>query len=253
MADGGPPVCPRGLVPRLLEIATSAVARSGRPGLFSVLARACGHAYRMVVRRRCFTCGSWSALFWSPCARPLAPRRRRHHGKASGSERACMDRRAFGPVRGCGSRLAAASVSMSIYMSSSPCGPTNSFESGGALGLPVCPGLHGNRDPVCCGLVYVCACAWSCACMQWFPCGRWSALLLGQSARPLGSAGVCDGRVASACAPWPAWGPGPGLRCVGAGVPALSCVCAPGGSRAHGGLGLGVGFPCFSFLFFSVL
>ena len=40
--------------------------------------------------------------------------------------------------------------------------------------------------------------------MRWFPRSRWSALLLGQNARPLGSACVRGGRVAAACAPWPA-------------------------------------------------
>ena len=45
----------------------------------------------------------------------------------------------------------------------------------------------------------------------------WTALLLGQIARPLCSACVRGSRVAAACVSWPAWDPGPGLQCFGTG------------------------------------
>ena len=97
----------------------------------------------------------------------------------------------------------------------------------------------------------MCACALLVR-VRWFPCGRWSALLLGKCARPLGSAGVHGGRVAATSVPWPAWGPGPGLRCVGA---ALCCVpYAPAVVPVRAGfLRLGAGVPCFSFLVFLMV
>eukprot|EP00198_Chlamydomonas_reinhardtii_P008076 XP_001697413.1 predicted protein [Chlamydomonas reinhardtii] len=75
VADGGPPVCPRGLVPQLLEVAARADAElvqalwAGLSGVLSwfggVFMRV---RLRLFVRQWLFLCGSWSALLWRMCA-----------------------------------------------------------------------------------------------------------------------------------------------------------------------------------------